>query len=133
MNINITETLNQSLSLLTYNGNSIITPKDNQLNIYMGIGLWSVRDGLSEGLPIDVMQMLLSATIMRSKIMEANSGNSSKVIVLIADSMAVREGAKKEKVSQLVQIYKKSLEPLLDLLNIKECSKIILSSDLESS
>lgn len=132
MNINTSEILSQGLSLLTRNGDNIITPKDNQLNIFMGIGLWSVRDGLSEGLPVDVMRMLLSATIMRSQIMEANLGKSSKVIILIADSMTVWEGADKEKVSQIVQIYKRSLEPLLDLLNIKESSKIILSSELES-
>lgn len=132
MNINTKEILAQGLSLLTYNGNSIKTPKDNQLNIFMGIGLWSVRDGLSEGLPIDVMQMLLSATMMRSQILEANRGKSSKIILLIADSMAVREGADKEKVLQLIKIYKRSLEPLLDLLNLKESSEIILSSELES-
>lgn len=132
MSINTSKTLSQGLSLLTYNGNSIITPKKNQLNIFMGIGLWSVRDGLSEGLPIDVMQMLLSATIMRSQIMDANRGKSSKIIILIADSMAIREGADKEKASQLVQVYKKSLEPLLELLSIKGSSEIILSSELES-
>jgi len=133
MNIEIRETLSQGLSLLTYNGNRIVTPKDNHLNIFMGIGLWSVRNGLSEGLPVDVMQMLLSAAIMRSQIIEANQGQSSKIILLIADSMAIREGADKEKTDQIIQIYKKSLEPLLYLLNIKESSEIILSSELESS
>lgn len=118
MSVNISETLSKWLSLLTYNGNSIITPKDN-LNIYMGIGLWSVRDGLSESLPIDVMQMLLSATVMRSQIMEANHGKSSKVILLIADSMAIREGAEKEKVSQLVRIYKKKSRALTRLTKHK--------------
>jgi hypothetical protein len=132
MTMNIREILSQDLSLLTYNENSVVTPRDNHLNIFMGIGLWSVRDGLSEGLPIDVMQMLLSATIMRSQILEANQGKSSKIIVLIADSMAVREGADKEKVSQLIEIYKRSLRPLLDLLNLTESSEIILSSELES-
>lgn len=131
MSANIRETLSQSLSLLTYNGNSIVTPRDNHLNIFMGIGLWSVRDGLSEGLPIDVMQMFLSATMMRSQILEANRGKSSKIIVLIADSMAVREGADREKVSQLVEIYKRSLRPLLDLLNLTESSEVIRLSELE--
>lgn len=133
MNTNISETLSQGLSMLTYNGNQIKIPKDHQLNIYMGIGLWSVKNGLSEGLPIDIMQMLLSATIMRSQITEANPEKSSKVVLLIADSMAIREGAEREKVFQIVEIYKKSLEPLLDLLNMKESADIILSSDLESS
>lgn len=131
MSINTTRILSEGFSLLTYNGDTIITPKDNQLNIFMGIGLWSVRDGLSQGLPIDVMQMLLSATMMRSQILEANRGKSSKIIVLIADSMAVREGADREKVSQLVEIYKRSLRPLLDLLNLAESSEVILSSELE--
>lgn len=132
MSLHTNEILSQGLSLLTYNGDNVIIPKDNQLNIFMGIGLWSVKDGLSEGLPIDVMRMLLSATIMRSQIMEVNLGKSSKVILLIADSMAVREGADQEKVSELLKIYKRSLEPLLDLINIKESSEIILSSQLES-
>lgn len=126
------EVSKQGLNLLTYNGNTITIPKD-KLNIYMGIGLWSVKDHLSEGLPIDVMQMLLSAALIRSQIMEANSAKPSKVILLIADSMAIREGAEKEKVLGLVQLYKKSLEPLLDLLNLKESSQFMLSSDLELS
>ena len=75
---NTSNTLSKDLSLLTYNGNQIEIPKDNQLNIYMGIGLWSVRDRLSEGLPIDVMQMLLSASIMRSEIREANPEQHQK-------------------------------------------------------
>ena len=46
--------------------------------------------------------------------------------------MAIREGAEKEKVSDLVQLYKKSLEPLLNLLNMRD-AEILLSSDLENS
>lgn len=133
MNINTAEVLSEGLSLLTYNGNSLVTPKDHPLNIFMGIGLWSVKDGLSKGLPVDVMQMLLSAALMRSQIMEANPGRSSKVIILIADSMAIREGAEEEKVSLLVRVYKKSLETLIDLLSEKESSEIVLSSELENS
>ena len=132
MNINIAEVLSQGLSVLTYNGKHITLPKDHSLNIFMGIGLWSVRDGLSKGLPVDVMQMLLSAALMRSQIMEANPGRSSKVIILIADSMAIREGAEQDKVSLLVRIYKKSLETLLNLLNIKESSESTRSSELEN-
>ena len=130
--MNTNAILSQGLSLLTYNGDNMVTPKDNRLNIFIGIGLWSKKEGLSEGLPIDVMQMLLSATIMRAKIMEANPEKSSKVIILIADSMAVREGADRENISQIIKTYKRSLEPLLDMLNIKESSEIVLSSALEN-
>lgn len=130
MNATTSRILSQSLSKLTYNGDKINTPRDNHLNIYMGIGLWSKKDKLSIGLPIDVMQMLLSATVLRSQVKDANPLKESKVIILIADSMAIEEGAEREKVAQLTQLYKKSLEPLLDLLNIRG-SEIILSSDLE--
>lgn len=131
MNATTTGVLSQSLSQLTYNADKIKTPKDNQLNIYMGIGLWSVKDGLSEGLPIDVMQMLLSATVLRSEIKEANPKEFPTIIILIADSMAVGEGAEREKVFELVELYKKSLKPFLKLLNIRDCTEIVLSSDLE--
>ena len=132
MSINIQDVVSEGLSILTYNGQNIATPKDNHLNIFMGIGLWSAKDGLTEGLPVDVMQMLLSAAMVRSQILQANLGASSKIIVLIADSMAVGEGADTDRVLQIVQIYKKSLEPLLDLLKIKESAQIVLSSELES-
>lgn len=131
--IDISDVLSQGLSQITYNGNGLVTPKDSRLNIFMGLGLWSMDHGLSEGLPIDVMSMLLSATLMRTKIMETNLGSSSKIILLLADSMAVREGAEKEKVLKVVEVYKKSLLPLLDLLNIKESSEFVLSSELETS
>lgn len=133
MNINKSETLSECLLHLTYNKNAIIPLKENSLNIFMGIGLWSVKDGLSEGLPVDVMQMLLSATVIRSQIIEVHREKLSKVIVLIADSMAQQEGAEKEKVSRIVSIYKRGLESLLHLLKLNECTKIVLSSDLEQS
>lgn len=131
MNITHKEILAQSLSQLTYNGDLIQIPQREKLNLYMGIGLWSVTDRLSIGLPIDVLQMLLSAAVLRSKILEANLQGLSKVIILIADSMAVSEGAEKKEVSQIVSIYRRCLEPLLDALKIKEDSQVILSSDLE--
>lgn len=116
------------LSVLTYNGNALVAPKDNETNIYMGIGLWSAKNGLSEGLPIDVMQMLLSVTLIK-----AHLKKPSKIFLLIADSMAISEGADKEAVTRLVAIYKRSLEPLLELLNVLKSCEIILASELQAS
>ncbi len=125
--MSINKILSEHLSSATYNFTDVKIP--DRSNIFMGIGLWSKKDGLSEGLPIDVMHMLLGAALMRLQIAK----ESSRIILLIADSMAIREGAEGKKVFELVQLYKKSLEPLLALLNIKENSEIILSSDLEKS
>lgn len=133
MNTNETGILSQSLASITYNGSSLNIPQDKKLNIYMGIGLWSARDGLSTNLPVDIMQMLLSAAVLRSQIREANPEKNSKVILLIADSMAVREGADRYKVAQIALVYQKAIAQLLDLLNLQECAEIILSSDLEAS
>lgn len=121
--------ISNSLSTLTYNADRIKL-KDDQPNIYMGIGLWSVKDGLSEGLPVDVMHMLLTAALMRSKI-EESTKQPSKVIILIANSMAAKEGADEKKLAQIVKVYKRSLKTLLELLNIRECTEIVLSSQLE--
>lgn len=134
--MNTLNALSQNLSSLTYNGSEIQIPKNEKLNIYMGIGLWSKKNGLSKGLPIDVMQMLLAATVLRSKIQEENPDKKPRVIILIADSMALREmgdleGASKESVIDLVALYKKSLKPLLELLGLQESAEIVLSSELE--
>lgn len=147
MSISTRETLSQCLSKLTYNGEEIQLstmpvcryhgeeielPEQSRSNLYMGIGLWSGKS-LTTGLPVDIMHMLLSAATMRLLIKQANPDMPSKVILLIADSMAVREGARAEEVATLVQIYKKSLQPLLDLLKLGEDAKFLLSSDLEKS
>lgn len=140
MNANNTnQVLSNCLSTLTYNGSDIAIPKDHHLNLYMGLGLWSQKDKLSEGLPIDVMQMLLSAAIMKMQIQQTNPGKQPKVILLIADSMAASE-AKKEQadaesiantISQITQVYKESLKPLIDLLHMKESAEIVLLSELQ--
>lgn len=129
---NISGKLSTIQSQLTYNGNHIKIPDIDKKNIYMGIGLWSAKDGLSIGLPVDIMQMLLSAIPLRSKIIENNPKELPKVIILIADSMAIAEGAKEDQVSQIVMLYKKSLAPLLELLNLTNNTEIILSSELEN-
>lgn len=133
MNTNRSEILSQSLATLTYNGKSLEIPQDKKLNIYMGIGLWSAKDKLSVNLPVDIMQMLLAAAVIRSQIREVNPEKESKVILLIADSMAVNEGADPYKVADIVSIYKRALVHLLGLLSLIECTEFILSSDLELS
>mgnify|MGYP001357082490 CR=1 FL=1 len=89
MSINIQETLSQGLSLLTYNGNSILPSKDNQLNIFMGIGLCSVRDGLSEGLPeYCIKKSNAIATIYNMLNHWANLPKLSSKIVIVHDESA---------------------------------------------
>lgn len=133
MNINRSDILSHSLSTLTYNGNKLKIPQDEKINIYMGIGLWSVTDKLSINLPIDVMHLLLSAAVLRSQISDANPGKKPKIIVLIADSMAVAEGAERSQVAEITLIYQQAISRLLQLLNLSEWTQIILSSDLERS
>lgn len=123
--MNINRVNPQDLSLVTYNSSDLKPLKPNHPHIYMGIGLWSLKDGLSEGLPVDVMHMLLAAKLLQT----INPERSPKVVILLADSMALREGADRGKVEQVSQIYQRSLEPLLRLLQLE--SEIVLSSELE--
>jgi len=120
--------LSQALSKLSVNEKEIKISENQKPNLYMGIGLWSVKGGLSNGLPVDVMHMLLSAALLRAAVMECNPGVQSRVFILIADSMAVNEGADVEEVKKVVALYTKSLGALLPLLNLE--ASIVLSSEL---
>lgn len=58
---------------------------DNKINVFLGIGLWSKVHGLSLGLPIDVLLMLITADRLRNQ-MDSGAGN---IYLLIADSLAM--------------------------------------------
>ncbi|MCE2993826.1 MAG: hypothetical protein LW826_06500 [Candidatus Jidaibacter sp.] len=124
------EIMSQQLSKATYNGQDI-QPNLNRPNICMGIGMWSAKDKLSIGLPVDVMQMLLAATILSGQIAETHPGTRPKLIILIADGMAIREGADPAEVKDLVAKYQKCLESLLNLLKMQESSQLLLASQVE--
>jgi hypothetical protein len=135
MNINNNqEILSRSLVELTYNGEDLMRElRGLRSNIYMGLGLWSKKNGLSQGLPVDVMQMLLPAAVLRQAMLEAHPLCDSRIIILIAESMAIREGANRDQVSKIVELYKKSLERLLEMLNIRQCTEIVLTSSIEQT
>lgn len=118
--------LSGCLSMVTFNGADLVIPKKDHINCYMGIGLWSKVHGLSMGLPIDVMQMLVAAKILTEKI-----GMESRVFILIADSMAIDEGADPGLVKKVKELYISSLAPFIALLRLN--AEILLASDLVSS
>lgn len=131
--MSLKEVTSHALSLLTYNGLAVSHEKNP--NIYMGIGLWSNEKKLSKGLPIDIIGMLLAATAYLTRRKEIDPSSSPKLVILVADSMALQEGSKqgftKEDIDRITCIYRKSLEPLLKLLKIGEQTEIVLASDLE--
>jgi hypothetical protein len=131
MCINTGNVILQGLQRLTFNHDQINLASIKETNIFLGIGLWSKKDGLSIGLPVDVIQMLLAAKCLQAQVKEKNHRLQSNVILLIADSMAIHEGANPDKVDQIVKIYKKCLEPWINLLHLSSCHEILLSSELE--
>lgn len=100
--MNIQDVNAKDLSLVTYNSGSLKASNPGHSHIYVGIGLWSKRNHLSEGLPVDVMHMLLAAKLVQV------THTNAKVVILIADSMAIREGADSIQTEQIVLIYKKA-------------------------
>ncbi|MCC8462479.1 MAG: hypothetical protein LN546_04860 [Rickettsia endosymbiont of Ecitomorpha arachnoides] len=120
--------LENALSLVSYNSDNINISQEKP-NICMGIGLWSKVNGLSIGLPIDVMHMLMTATILCNK----NQSNNSKLIIILADSMAKEEGADINELRSCIEAYKKALNNLLDILKMKEDTEIICLSSLENN
>lgn len=126
---NISE-ISSDLVEMTYNYDQLNLSENSGSNIYMGIGMWSAENQLSLGLPIDVIHMLLAAAGTRNEIISNGMGMSSRVIILIADSMAEDEGANPEDVLRITDIYQKSIKSLLKILNLDEHSEIICSSEL---
>ncbi len=110
---------------LVWNGDEITMPEEGSRNCYMGLGMWSRTSGLSVGLPIDVIHMLVLA-----KVATRWMGDKSKLYILIADGMAISEGADPEEVRKITEIYKRSLQPYIDMLFLK--AKIVCFSDIET-
>jgi hypothetical protein len=123
--------LNQGLAL-SYNGHSVMPPEGFP-HIYMGIGLWSKENKLTRGMPVDVMNMLLVAKFMQLKIEQVSPKMSSRVYILIADSMARQEGALQEEVTAITEIYKRNLKILLHLLGMDTSTELMCSSDVENT
>lgn len=121
--------LTRQLSCMSLNAEQANPPCEYN-HIFLGIGLWSAIEHLTTGLPVDVMPMLLSATLQRAKILCQKPETESKLIILIADSMAVAEGAAVEEVALRVEQYQQALLSLLELLNMLPHTEIILSSQL---
>lgn len=113
------------LTGLTHNVLNPLEKNSKKNNIYMGIGIWSKKNGLSEGLPVDIIKMLLAAKVA------ALTLHSRRVIILIPDSMAKNEGADQKEVDKIILVYRKCLASLIDLLNMNDCAEIMLSSKLE--
>jgi len=99
----------------------------------MGIGIWSNENGLSEGLPLDVIQMLATERILKAQMDELKPSKPFKCLLLIADSMAIREGAAIYHVTQRINDYLKKLHVLLNKLDLKDSTAVVLSSEIEGS
>lgn len=104
--------------------------KDVNLNITIGIGFWSHVDKLSHGLPIDVMKMLLTAAALRQKILALNPNKVSKLIIVLADHMAINEGADITELNTVISRYQSELSDYLRFLNLDAHTEIKLSSEL---
>ena len=65
-----------------------LLPKQNEegkLNVFVGFGLWSKSHGLSAGLPVDILTMLITADRLRNQI----SPETGCIYVYIADHLAL--------------------------------------------
>ena len=126
-----------SISTITNDLNTILPRADQQdlgylsdgslgdhTNLFIGIGMCSYKNGLSVGLPVDIMQMLIPAAVIRHQL-------SSRIKIIIADSMV--PDYLKEGVEKVTQLYQDSLKPLLQWLKIDEYCDITLMSELEKN
>lgn len=107
---------------------SVLIDKQKPCNIFIGTGLWSHQYGLTTGLPIDVLAMLISAEHSRISIEEATK-IKNQTIILIADHLAQACGADAKIVQNRAHQHKKMLKEITYVLGISNV-EIMLSSDM---
>jgi hypothetical protein len=98
-------------------------------NITVGFGCVSFNNGLSQGLPIDVFTMLLTAERFRKEVIP----QGGKIKVLIGDHFAyacTHESCSKETVDKIIAKYTKKIQHILSNLKISEHYEIVYSSDI---
>lgn len=112
---------------LCHANQKIILKRENKIiNVFIGTGLWSNKYELTVGLPIDILNMIITAQLLRRQI-EKNIGNKSGLIILIADHLAIESGADINEVNNRVEQNLIILNCILKKLGINEF-KIVLSS-----
>jgi hypothetical protein len=129
------------LHAVTYNAAEEIIPSGHKQNMFMGAGLWSNRHGLSEGLPLDILHMLIPIRILQELVFLKNPERKlPKVYILIADSMALREIGKKgveeqdelfRKLGEIKFIYARSIGFLITALRLN--AEILYLSEIEAT
>lgn len=120
--------LTDMLHSVTYEAFEEVLKDSEKPNMFMGVGLWSNRQGLTVGLPMDVLHMLVPVRILQEvAILEHPERPVPKLYVLIADSMAFREIEKKEmsekvdlfrKLEEIKALYMRAMQFLLTALKI---------------
>lgn len=128
------ENIYKEIGQTSSNGLPVLNIKISEpYNIVIGIGMWSKKYGISRGLPIDVLNMLLAAIAIQK---ECNKiGIVSKIYILLADSLlldAVKKDLRysEEKALQTVQYYEQTFCNLFRMLSIENVI-LIQSSKLE--
>jgi hypothetical protein len=105
-----------------------IDDKSDEINVFMGVGFISGRDGLSQGLPIDILNMIIVADQVRKKLAPVKS----KIHILIADHLAYHNLSEELLIQaeRLAQHYQNQIEVLLQSLGIQDDVILHLSSQI---
>lgn len=100
------------------------------MNIFMGIGFISGKDGLSQGLPIDILNMIMVASQIQEELQR--NGKSSIIHLLIADHLACQSNDMEypNEIKSLALRYHAQI--LSTLSNLKMADKVVIhySSDI---
>lgn len=105
-----------------------LNEESKEINIFMGIGFISGRDGLSQGLPIDILNMIIVADQVRLKLLPVKS----TIHLLIADHMAYQHLNREELflAKNVAKCYQDHMVALLRSLDLLDKVNIHLSSQV---
>lgn len=103
----------------------------SEVNLFMGIGFISCKDGLSKGLPLDCLNMILTAKKIREKLRAC--GKKSIIYLLLADHMAYDTLTSSDILECALRIsedYQQKLSAIVQNLDMNDYLQIYLSSNL---
>ncbi len=104
----------------------------SEINLFMGIGFISANKGLSKGLPIDCLNMILVARRI-TEALHSSAGKKSKIHILIADHLAYKTMSEGnvEQAQRLAAEYYRQLSMLVKKLGMEARVDFHLSSAIE--
>jgi hypothetical protein len=104
---------------------AILPPQDEgKSNIFLGVGLWSKTHGLTAGIPIDILSMIITADKLRKQIDPLRS----KIYLFIADNFALESRSNHPEISEkaILEQRDKTIQVINELCQLLKIENVVI-------